>query len=82
MTGFRLADGGGPVIPNYGEPSACLRHNGWFCTDWIHEHWGDTLQPALIQHIQLTLIAVGIGFVIARWHSAGRASKSGDRVAT
>ena len=65
MTGFRLADGGGPVIPNYGEPSACLRHNGWFCTDWIHEHWGDTLQPALIQHIQLTLIAVGIGFVIA-----------------
>jgi len=65
VTGFRLADGGGPVIPNYGEPSACLRHNGWFCTDWIHEHWGDTLQPALIQHIQLTLIAVGIGFVIA-----------------
>jgi osmoprotectant transport system permease protein len=65
VTGFRLADGGGPVIPNYGEPSACLKHNGWFCTDWIHEHWGDTLQPALIQHIQLTLIAVGIGFVIA-----------------
>jgi osmoprotectant transport system permease protein len=65
VTGFRLADGGGPVIPDYGEPSACLRHNGWFCTDWIHEHWGDTLQPALIQHIQLTLIAVGIGFVIA-----------------
>jgi osmoprotectant transport system permease protein len=65
MTGFLVADGGGPVIPNYGKPSACLRHNGWFCTDWIHEHWGDTLQPALIQHIQLTLIAVGIGFVIA-----------------
>ena len=63
MTGLRLADG--PVIPNFGQPSACLRHNGWFCTDWIHEHWGDTLQPALIQHIQLTLIAVGIGFVIA-----------------
>lgn len=65
MTGFRVADGGGPVIPNYGQPSACLKHNGWFCTDWIHQHWGDTLQPALIQHIQLTLIAVGIGFVIA-----------------
>jgi osmoprotectant transport system permease protein len=65
VSGLRLADGGGPVIPNYGQPSACLRHNGWFCTDWIHEHWGDTLQPALIQHIQLTLIAVGIGFVIA-----------------
>lgn len=63
MSGLRLADG--PVIPDFGKPSACLRHNGWFCTDWIHEHWGDTLQPALIQHIQLTLIAVGIGFVIA-----------------
>jgi osmoprotectant transport system permease protein len=65
VTSFRLADGGGPVIPNYGKPSACLQHNGWFCTDWIRAHWGDTLQPALIQHIQLTLIAIGIGFVIA-----------------
>src|SRR5439155_327258 len=27
--------------------------------------WGDTLQPALVQHIELTLIAVGIGFVLA-----------------
>jgi osmoprotectant transport system permease protein len=63
VTSLRLADG--PVIPDFGKPSACLRHNGWFCTDWIREHWGDTLQPALIQHIQLTLIAVGIGFVIS-----------------
>jgi osmoprotectant transport system permease protein len=65
MTSILLADGGGPVIPNYGKPSACIQHNGWFCTDWIRAHWGDTLQPALIQHIQLTLIAVGVGFVIA-----------------
>jgi osmoprotectant transport system permease protein len=64
VTGLRVA-GGGPVIPNFGHPSACLRHNGWFCTDWMSKHWGDTLQPALIQHIQLTLIAVGIGFGIA-----------------
>jgi osmoprotectant transport system permease protein len=64
MTGMRLA-AGGPVIPNYGQPSACLKHNGWFCTDWMSKHWGDTLQPALVQHIQLTLIAVGIGFAIA-----------------
>ena len=28
-------------------------------------HWGDTLQPALIQHIELTVIAVVIGFAIA-----------------
>jgi osmoprotectant transport system permease protein len=64
MNSFRLADGG-PVIPDFGQPSACIKRNGWFCTDWMTKHWGDTLQPALIQHIQLTLIAVGIGFVIS-----------------
>jgi osmoprotectant transport system permease protein len=42
-----------------------LRNNGWFCTEWVREHWGDILQPALVQHIELTLIAVGIGFAIA-----------------
>lgn len=64
MNGMRLA-GGGPVIPNYGHASACLRHNGWLCTGWIREHWGDILQPALVQHVQLTLIAVGAGFAIS-----------------
>ena len=62
---------------------AC-KHNGWFCTGWVHEHWGDTLQPALIQHIKLTVIAVGIGFVIAfllalvgfRWRVSPRADRS------
>lgn len=63
MTGTRLA--GGPVIPHYGHASACLRHNGWLCTGWVRDHWGDILQPALLQHVELTLIAVGIGFVIA-----------------
>jgi osmoprotectant transport system permease protein len=63
VTGMRLA--GGPVIPNFGHPSACLKRNGWFCTDWIHKHWGDILQPALVQHIELTVIAVGIGFGIS-----------------
>ncbi|HZT85053.1 MAG TPA: ABC transporter permease [Gaiellaceae bacterium] len=65
MTGRRLAGGGGPVIPNFGKPSSCLKHNGWFCTDWLHAHWGDILQPALVQHVLLTLLAVGIGFGIA-----------------
>ena len=31
----------------------------------MHEHWGDTLGPALWQHVELTLIAVVIGFAIA-----------------
>jgi osmoprotectant transport system permease protein len=64
MTGWHSA-GGGPVIPDFGQPSACLKHNGWFCTDWMSKHWGDVLQPALVQHIQLTVIAVAIGFGIA-----------------
>jgi osmoprotectant transport system permease protein len=54
-----------PVIPNFGEGSSCERHNGWLCTEWLRAHWGDTLQPALLQHIELALIAVGIGFAIA-----------------
>jgi osmoprotectant transport system permease protein len=64
MSGWLVA-GGGPVIPNFGKPNQCLKNNHWFCTKWIHEHWGDILQPALIQHIQLTVIAVAIGFAIA-----------------
>jgi osmoprotectant transport system permease protein len=56
---------GGPVIPNFGEGSSCEKTNGWFCTDWLHEHWGDTLQPALVQHIELSLIALAIGFAIS-----------------
>ena len=57
--------GAGPVIPNFGSGSKCEQDNGWWCTDWLRAHWGDTLQPALVQHIELALIAVGIGFAIA-----------------
>jgi len=56
---------GGPVIPNFGQGSRCEQTNGWWCTDWLHAHWGDTLQPALVQHIELSAIAVGIGFALA-----------------
>lgn len=55
----------GPVIPNFGSGSHCETTNGWFCPDWVHEHWGDTLQPALVQHIELSAVAIGIGFAIA-----------------
>jgi osmoprotectant transport system permease protein len=56
---------GGPVIPNFGSGSKCETSGGWWCTDWLRAHWGDTLQPALVQHIELSLIAIGIGFVLA-----------------
>lgn len=55
----------GPVIPNFGSGSSCEVNNGWFCTDWVRQHWSDTLQPALVQHIELAAIAIGIGVVIA-----------------
>lgn len=61
----RLLAAGGPVIPNFGHGSACLRDNHWFCTGWVREHWSDILGPALVQHVELTLVAVGIGFAIA-----------------
>lgn len=55
-----------PVIPNFGgTPNSCVRRNGTFCWDWVSSHWGSTLRPALVQHVELALIAVGIGFVLA-----------------
>jgi osmoprotectant transport system permease protein len=68
-----LAAGGGGtttvVIPNFGGPPGgkhgCIARNGLFCWTWVQDHWGDTLQPALLQHLKLTVIAVAIGFAIA-----------------
>jgi osmoprotectant transport system permease protein len=54
-----------PVIPDFGRGSSCVRENGTFCWDWVNGHWGDTLRPALMQHVALTLIAVAVGFAIA-----------------
>jgi osmoprotectant transport system permease protein len=56
---------GGPVIPNFGKGSSCVRGDHAFCWDWVRDHWGDTLEPRLVEHVQLTLIAVGIGFALA-----------------
>ena len=54
-----------PVIPDFGRGSDCVREDRFFCWDWTKEHWDDTFQPALLEHVKLTLIAVGLGFVIA-----------------
>jgi len=55
----------GPVIPNFGGASSCVLRNGLFCLGWVRQHWSDTLAPALVQHLELTVIAVGLGFAIA-----------------
>jgi osmoprotectant transport system permease protein len=56
---------GGPVIPNFGGASSCVVHNDQFCMAWFTHNFNSVFKPALIQHIELTLIAVGCGMVIA-----------------
>ena len=55
----------GPVIPNFGKGDSCVTGDHAFCWGWVKDHWGDTLQPALVQHIELTAIAIGIGFALS-----------------
>ena len=55
----------GPVIPNFGEASPCVAENRLFCTGWVRDNWSDVLQPALVEHVELTLIAVAVGLVIS-----------------
>jgi len=55
----------GPVIPNFGKGSACVTGDHFFCWGWVRDHWGDTLEPHLVQHVELTVIAVSIGFALA-----------------
>ena len=54
-----------PVIPDFGEASDCVAENRLFCTDWVRENWEPVLQPALVEHVKLTVIAVVVGFVLA-----------------
>ena len=56
---------GEPVIPDFGEASDCVTDNRLFCPDWVRDNWSDVMQPALIQHVKLTAIAVAVGFAIA-----------------
>jgi osmoprotectant transport system permease protein len=55
----------GPVIPNFGGGSSCVVHNHQFCASWVVHNFDSVFKPALIQHIELTAIAVGVGMVIA-----------------
>ncbi|MEO5575070.1 MAG: ABC transporter permease [Gaiellaceae bacterium] len=54
-----------PVIPDFGEASDCIAENRLFCVDWVRDNWDPVLQPALVEHVQLTVIAVSIGFAIS-----------------
>ena len=56
---------GEPIVPDFGEASECVTENRLLCLDWVRDNWAGTLQPALLEHVQLTLIAVAVGFAIS-----------------
>jgi osmoprotectant transport system permease protein len=55
----------GPVIPNFGHGDTCIRNNGNFCAQWFFDNFSSRFLPRVWEHIEITLIALGIGFVIA-----------------
>jgi osmoprotectant transport system permease protein len=55
----------GPVIPEFTRGDECVRTNGQFCWGWFTQRFDDVFAPRIVEHVELTLIAVSIGFVIA-----------------
>ncbi len=65
MSGGLLLAQGEPIIPDFGEGSDCVVENRFFCPDWVRDNWAGVIQPALLQHVKLVVIAVAIGFVLS-----------------
>jgi osmoprotectant transport system permease protein len=65
MTGAVAPTQQEPVIPDFGEGSDCVTENRLFCADWVQDNWSGVLQPALLEHVKLTVIAVVVGFAIS-----------------
>jgi len=65
VAGGLLAATGGPVIPDFGEGSSCVVENRLFCPGWVRDNWSEVLQPALVEHVRLTLVAVALGLVLS-----------------
>jgi osmoprotectant transport system permease protein len=64
LPGLPLA-AGGPVIPHFGGASNCVVQNRQFCGSWFTQNFDTVFGPRLVQHIELTAIAVGVGMAIA-----------------
>jgi osmoprotectant transport system permease protein len=60
-----LPTAAGPVIPNFGQGDKCVIDNRQFCWHWFTHNFSSRYEPRLVEHIELTAIAVGIGIVIA-----------------
>ncbi len=54
-----------PVIPEFERGSDCVRENRQFCLDWFVDNFDSVFAPRVVEHIELTAIAVGIGFAIS-----------------
>jgi osmoprotectant transport system permease protein len=54
-----------PVIPEFEQGSECILENRQFCWGWFSQNFDSVFAPRIVEHIQLTGIAVGIGLVIA-----------------
>ena len=55
----------GPVIPTFGGGQSCVVQNQQFCASWFFSDFGSRFAPRLVEHAELTGIAVGIGMVLA-----------------
>jgi osmoprotectant transport system permease protein len=57
----------GPVIPSFGGggSGSCVAKNGQFCGAWFVDNFGSRFAPRLAEHVELTAIAIGIGFAVA-----------------
>jgi osmoprotectant transport system permease protein len=55
----------GPVIPDFGRGDECIRENGKFCLNWFLDEFDSRFLPRVVEHIQITAIALAFGFVIA-----------------
>jgi osmoprotectant transport system permease protein len=55
----------GPVIPEFGRGSECVRENRTFCFEWAAQNWDNEFAPRLVEHLWLVGIAVSVGFAVA-----------------
>jgi osmoprotectant transport system permease protein len=62
---MNLVIAAGPVIPNFGHGDKCVVENRQFCAHWFFQNFSSRFEPRLVEHIELTAIAVGVGAVIA-----------------
>jgi osmoprotectant transport system permease protein len=65
VSGGLLLASGGPVIPNFGKQSSCVVQNHQFCAGWFVDNFSARFGPRLLEHIELTAMAVGVGMAIA-----------------